>query len=76
MNLYLLISAEKQVFANFQYLVSLNQILCSLQIFVCHASFNLMSRNIDIISAEVSLFYDLTIFCDVILKEMESQKMT
>ena len=62
MNLYLLISAKKQIFAYFQYLVCLNKILYSLYIFVYHVSFNLMSSNIDIISAGISIFDAIAIF--------------
>ena len=36
--------------------------------------FYLKSNCIGIISAEISIFDDLMIFCDVILNEMESQK--
>ena len=101
MNLYLLITAKKQIFAYFQYLVCLNKILQSLDFLIAnrekkirgkvtkffqsdyifpqlnfnpilsnpdflfldyHVSFNLMSRGIDIISADVSIFDDLAIF--------------
>ena len=57
-----MILAKKQSFAYFQYLVSLNHILHSLKISVYHVSFHLMSINIDIISADKSIFDDLTIF--------------
>ena len=96
MNLYLLISAKKQIFADFQYLVCLNKVLQSLSfhipcrgkvtkvitsnyIFpsknfnpivsnpnysfrVYHVSLNLVSHDIDIISADISNFGDLAIF--------------
>ena len=82
-NLYLLISAKKQIFAYFQYLVRLNKISQSLNFRIpyrgkkvgekwqkppnfsfpaYHISFNLMSRDIDIIFADVSsIFNDLVI---------------
>ena len=96
MNLYLLISAKKQIFAYFQYLVCLNKVLQSLNFLIpCrgkvtkfiasnyifpsknfnpivsnpnysfriyHVSLNLMSDDIDIISADISNFGDLAIF--------------
>ena len=96
MNLYLLISAKKQIFAYFQYLVCLNKVLQSLNFHIpCrgkvtkfitsnyifpnknfnpilsntnysfrayHVFFNLMSHDIDIISADISNFGDLAIF--------------
>ena len=96
MNLSLLISAKKQIFAYFQYLVCLNKVLQSLNVHIpCqgkvtklitsnyifpnknfnpilsntnysfrayHVSLNLMSHDIDIISADISNFGDLAIF--------------
>ena len=96
MNLSLLISAKKQIFAYFQYLVCLNKVLQSLNVHIpCqgkvtklitsnyifpnknfnpilsnpnysfrayHVFFNLMSHDIDIISADISNFGDLAIF--------------
>ena len=101
MNLYLLISAKKKIFAYFQHLFCLNKILQPLNFRIpyrgkksrgkvtkfitsdyvfphknfnpilsnpnfsfhtYHVSFNLMSRDIDIISADISIFDDLTIF--------------
>ena len=101
MNLYLLISAKKRIFAYFQYLVCLNKILQSLNFCIPYpgkkirgkvtkfftsdyifsrlnfnpilsnpdffspdynVSFSLMSRDIDIISAGISIFDDLALF--------------
>ena len=44
-----------------------NPILSNLNFYfpAYHASFNLMSRDIDIISAGISIFDDLAIFCEV-----------
>ena len=106
MNLYLLISAKKKIFAYFQYLVCLNKILQSLSFRIpywgkkwlslsqvtifpeknfnpilsnpnfslpaYHVSFDLMSRDIDIISPGISIFDDLAIF--VMLKDFLNWK--
>ena len=110
MNLYLLISAKKKIFAYFQYLACLNKILQSLNFRIpywekkvgekglslslvtifpdknfnpilsnpnfsfpaYHVSLNLMSRDVDIISAGISIFDDLGIF--VMLKDILNWK--
>ena len=106
MNLNLLISAKKQIFAYLQYLVCLNKVLQFINFRIpyrgkvtkfitndyifpgknfspilsnpnfsfpaYHISFNLMSHDIDIISAGISIFDDLTIF--VMLKDFLNWK--
>ena len=96
MNLNLLISAKKQIFAYLQYLVCLNKVLQFINFRIpyrgkvtkfitndyistdknfnpnlsnpnfsfpaYHVSFNLMSCDIDIISADISIFDDLVFF--------------
>ena len=110
MNLYLLISAKRKIFAYFQYLACLNKILQSLNFrlpywgkkvgkkclnlsqvtifpdknfnpilsnpnfsfLAYHVSFKVVSRDINISSAGISIFDDLTIF--VMLKDFLNWK--
>ena len=58
MNLYLLISAKKQILIIF----NISFFWISLLVSIYHVSFYLMSSNIDIITAGISNFDDLTIF--------------
>ena len=61
MHVYLLISAKKETFPYFYYLVFLNQIFYILQIFVSYF-FYLMPSKIDTIFAGLSIFDEFTIF--------------
>ena len=73
MNLILLISAKKQILLIFNILFSESDYTQFL-IFCVSCFFYLISSKIDILSSDI-IFLMISAICDVILKEIESQRI-